>query len=149
MLSESLAWKLVFDSLWKSFERRFDGILQSLSRHRDLVDREAISFDIIQAKSWRRQMQGDLQEREKERTAAQFRDAVTWLAVYDEDRGREEELDRRLHKLRTPGTCEWVLRHPKIIRWASDTVEQPVLWLYGKPGSGTFLETSRILKSTI
>lgn len=53
MIDSLIAWKLVFDSLWKSFQPRFHGILENMRKHRDLVDREAAAIDIVEAKKWR------------------------------------------------------------------------------------------------
>ena len=44
---------MVFDSLWKNFDARFQTILASMRRHRDLIDQEASAIDITEAKKWR------------------------------------------------------------------------------------------------
>ena len=46
---------MVFDSLWKTFNSRFQAILESMRKHRDLIDREANAISIADAKVWRNQ----------------------------------------------------------------------------------------------
>ena len=48
-----VAWTMVFDSLWKTFNPRFQGILESLRRHRNLIDQEANTINVSEARSWR------------------------------------------------------------------------------------------------
>ncbi|KAL9116701.1 MAG: hypothetical protein Q9187_006774, partial [Circinaria calcarea] len=127
------AWHIVFDSLWKDFGTRFNGILDSLARHRDLVDKEALSIEIAEARSWRIQAQQNLEHREKERQLSQLQNSIAWLAV--EDRILEDDL-HRLSQRRQPGTCDWVLGSSKLIAWVADDYEEPILWLRGIPGAG-------------
>ena len=49
------AWHIFFDSMWKDFGARFASILQSLAKHRDLVDKEATSIELLEARTWRTQ----------------------------------------------------------------------------------------------
>lgn len=123
----------MFNSLWKDFDARFNSILESLARHTELVDKEALSISIVEARSWRRQADLDLQKRELDRQAVQFKDAVAWLAV--ESRTQEDDLDR-LSRRRGPGTCDWILQVPRFTSWLSNANDEPVLWLKGIPGAG-------------
>ena len=43
--------------MWKDFGARFASILQSLAKHRDLVDREAASIELLEARAWRIQFE--------------------------------------------------------------------------------------------
>ncbi|KAL9612221.1 MAG: hypothetical protein Q9167_003170 [Letrouitia subvulpina] len=47
------AWKILFDSLWRTFDSRFRVILESMAKHRDLIDQEASTTDIVQARAFR------------------------------------------------------------------------------------------------
>jgi len=44
------AWHMFFDSTWKAFQNRFQGILVNLRRHTDLLDKEAASIHFLDAK---------------------------------------------------------------------------------------------------
>ncbi|KAH8650674.1 hypothetical protein BGZ60DRAFT_462571, partial [Tricladium varicosporioides] len=126
------AWKVFFDSTWQSFGTRFDGILESLSRHRDLVDREAISINIAEERKWRRQSQEDIERREAERIACQLTRSISWLAT---DRHIDEDVLERYSGRCQPGTCVWILKSALMTLWLGHCKETPVLWLKGIPGS--------------
>lgn len=138
-----IAWHIVFDSLWKDFGTRFNGILDSLARHRDLVDKEAMSIEILDARSLRIQEQHRLEQREKDRRVSQLQDSIAWLAV--EDRILEDDL-YRLSQRRQPGTCDWVLGISKLISWVADDDEEPILWLKGIPGAGRHPSETSVLR---
>ncbi len=129
------SWHIFFTSLWKDFASRFNGILERLARHRDLVDREASSLDIAEARTWRIQAQEDIEKREKLRFGCQLQDTITWLAV--EDRLQEDELYRLAQRCQE-GTCKWVLINPRLITWLGENDDEPVLWLQGIPGAGMY-----------
>jgi hypothetical protein len=124
-----------FDSLWKDFGVRFLGVLENLARHRDLVDREASSIAIIEAKKWRALQKDDIDRREIERRDQRLQDCISWLAIHD--RSQEDDLDR-LSQRRQSGTCEWVLSSAHLRTWVENQNEEPVLWLKGIPGAGRF-----------
>ncbi|AEO64672.1 uncharacterized protein THITE_74764 [Thermothielavioides terrestris NRRL 8126] len=45
---------------------------------------------------------------------------------------------------RTPGTCQWLLRHPRFYEWA-DASSSVILWLQGSPGAGKTFLTSAVI----
>ncbi|GAB1314764.1 hypothetical protein MFIFM68171_04974 [Madurella fahalii] len=47
------SWKFFFMTSWAYFDVRFDSILTSMARHRDSIDQEAVTIDILEAKKWR------------------------------------------------------------------------------------------------
>jgi hypothetical protein len=131
-------------SLWKDFESRFAGIIDSLKKQRDFVDREAASIDILEAKDSRRRLQEDIQQRqrhsaelldqnEKVARITQFQHAVTWLAV--DDKAQQTDYER-IQNRRHDETCKWIMTQPQIVAWLRDDSKYPVLWLNGKPGAG-------------
>ena len=141
-LTEAIAaWKIVFESLWRTFKSRFETILESLRRHRDLIDREAAAIDITQAKEWRAQQMRDirqwraeraeyLEKSEKDRLTTQVREAVAWLGARDE---QDNELNR------VSDACDskhWALEDPKVLLWLDQSRYHSTLWLNGKPGAG-------------
>lgn len=124
----------MFGSLWKDFESRFTGILESLARHRELLDKEAISIDIAEARSWRIRVEEDIGRRENQRQEQQLHYATGWLCV--DDLLQEEELDR-LSDRRQDGTCEWVMRGSQLTAWMDGSNSETVIWINGIPGAGT------------
>jgi hypothetical protein len=119
--------------LWKDFESRFTGILESLARHRELVDKEAISIDIAEARSWRIRAEEDIERREKQRKEQQLHYVIGWLAV--DDLLQEEEFDR-LSERRQDGTCAWVVSSSQLKAWNEDGNSEPIIWINGIPGAG-------------
>jgi hypothetical protein len=99
------------------------------------VDREANGFNILESKAFRRHLYEDIERREAEVRDFQFRDTLTWLDLRGQDREQEELFERR-SKARSDGTCEWILRNPKISMWLDEHDRHLFAWLRGKPGSG-------------
>jgi hypothetical protein len=128
-------WKRLFDASWKNFDAQFNGILQNLARNRDLVDREAASFEILEAKESRRKLMEDIERREKEVRDWHLREVFAWLDLDGRDREQDDLLDRYVNT-REEGTCEWVLEHPTVQTWLDEEDPRLFLWLKGKPGSG-------------
>jgi hypothetical protein len=128
-------WKHLFDASWRSFGARFNVILQKLARGRDLLDREANSLDMVEARAFRQNVLEDIERREKDRQVWQMRDTLAWLDLKGQDREQEELFESR-SKARKSGTCEWILQNSKVRSWLDVEDQRPLLWLRGKPGSG-------------
>ncbi|KFY96266.1 hypothetical protein V498_02776, partial [Pseudogymnoascus sp. VKM F-4517 (FW-2822)] len=138
------AWHLMFLSSWKDFKARFDGILHTLEKHRDFVDREASSIDMVEDRATRLQILEGITESQRQTTAllesneeinrlAQFHSSISWLGV--DDKKQEAERSRRLGRKHS-GTCEWVGQVPEMKAWLEDNNLAPVIWMKGKPGAG-------------
>ena len=139
------AWNLLFHSLWSDFGLHFQGILGSLKRHCDLIDHEAVSFDIVESSNWRAKAQEDLDLREKERVSAQLQETLAWLSV--EDRLQDDDFDS-LCQRRVPGTCDWIFRNRKFRMWANDNTKSALLWVWGIPGSGMYSSSWSFISDT-
>ena len=148
-LTYHLAWKIVFESLWKTFDSRFEFILENLRKHRDLIDLEANAIDIVEAKAWRsKQLEEDRRRRveraedldrmERERLARQVREAVAWLGANEE----QEDTLAKLLRAHDSVNSHWSLTTPKILSWIEQGRENLFLWLNGKPGAGECQSTS-------
>lgn len=99
------------------------------------MDREANSFDILESKAFRHRIYEDIERRETEIRDWQLRDTLTWLDLRGQDREQEELFELR-SQARSDGTCEWILRNPKISMWLDEHDPHLFVWLRGKPGSG-------------
>ncbi|KAI3317050.1 hypothetical protein HD806DRAFT_516144 [Xylariaceae sp. AK1471] len=128
-------WKRLFDASWKDFRAQFDGILTNMARNRDLVDREAASFEILEAKVSRQELISRLEKRDKESRDWHLREVFVWLDLAGRDR-EQEDLLSKFQTNRHEDTCQWVVEHPKIHTWLDEEDPRTVLWLRGKPGSG-------------
>ncbi|KAH8587407.1 hypothetical protein B0O99DRAFT_733524 [Bisporella sp. PMI_857] len=133
------AWHLFFDSLWKSFEARFQGILKNLAHHKEMLMKEIVINDIIAARAWRAQALEESIIREKRSLDSCLHDSIAWLKVVDEQ--QDDELERLSIK-RQQGTCEWVLKNPIFKKWNDDPHADSILWVKGNPGTETSFTTA-------
>lgn len=136
---------MVFDSLWKTFDSRFQAILQSLRKHRDLIDQEATTINTVEAKLWRGQQleqirqwraerAKDLDKAEHERLSAQIREAVVWFGAAQE----QDDILTRLTRACDTTDGHWMLREPMILAWLERSRDNQFLWLHAKPGAGEY-----------
>ncbi|KAF7855285.1 uncharacterized protein EAF02_011544 [Botrytis sinoallii] len=151
------AWHVIFLSFWKDFGSRFDSIINSLKKHRDFIDIEAVSFDIVESRESRVKMQDDIQlrqkrelemveENEKIAKANRLQHAIAWFTL--DGKNQETEHDR-ISKKRHDKTCEWMAGEQQFKSWMENNTEDPCLWLHGKPGSGKSVICSYIIQRLI
>ena len=134
----------MFDSLWKTFNLRFQGILENLKKHRDLIDAEANAINIAEAKAWRRTQLNyirqwridrayEIDKTEQERLASQTKEAVAWIGASE----GQEDILAKLSKACDSSHGHWILKEPIAVSWlGQDARDEPVIWLNGKPGAG-------------
>ena len=144
MLRVEPAWKIVFDSLWKTFNLRFQGILENLRKHRDLIDAEANAINIAEAKilrntqmdhfrRWRADQAYEIEKIERERLASQIRETVAWLGANE----GQEDMFAKFSKACDASDSHWFLKDSSIISWLGrHGRDDSVIWLNGKPGAG-------------
>ncbi|KIW69456.1 hypothetical protein PV04_05333 [Phialophora macrospora] len=138
------AWILLFETGWKSFELRFEAILNSLAYHRDLVDREASSFDMIEAIRSRQKIDEEISKAEADRERTHLQAVLTWLCV--DDLPQENNL-WRLKGKRSDGTCAWIFKTSQYQHWVKNVLKSPWLWLTGIPGSGKSVFSAHIIET--
>ena len=130
---------------------RFEFILESLRKHRDLIDQEANAIDIVEAKAWRSKQLEEVQRRrmeraedldrmEGERLSRQIREAVAWLGANEE----QEDTLAKLLRVHDGKDSHWSLMTPTIVSWIEQGRENSYIWLNGKPGAGECQSTSTI-----
>lgn len=111
-----------------------------------MIDQEANAKSIAEAKAWRTQQleqirqwreerADDLDRVERERLAAQVRDAVAWLGVSEEEEV-QEDICAKLARTYYGADGHWALRHRTIVSWLDRGQSHSVVWLNGKPGAG-------------
>jgi hypothetical protein len=131
-----LEWKTVFKSMWKSFDTEFRGILQSLERHKDLVEQqthiahyqEHQATTVIFHENWAQQIKV---EKEKRLVAVQ-----NWLVVGPQ--AKDDHAEHQRIRDEYPTTAAWIFKHDYVKDWVeADLPESPLLWMHGIPGAGT------------
>lgn len=131
------SWHIFFDSLWKGFQFRFNGILRKLDQHQKLLREQVNVIDLVEAKEWRTKYENEIKRQEKFVRDGWFHDSISWLKVTGI---REDELTA-IGEKRHEGTCEWVFRNPLFQTWKDDAHGEPVLWVKGIPGAGTAIRS--------
>lgn len=134
---------------WGRFERRFDGLIDDLRSHGDLVDRTANTVNVSESQKmrgeWRKMreevstLRRETLERaakdEDERTSNQYIAIVGWLKMDDSEQAKLfESVTTEPQKY--AGTCDWILRQDKIVAWMRCSQESAFLVLHGNPGTG-------------
>ena len=137
-----LGWRLLFSTSWGRFERRFNNIFEDLARHEQLLDKEAIAYDIAAAaemrreiRSWKEESIEQVAREEKRQAAKEFRSLVSWLKVDETEQIRIYETISD-EGTKFPGTCSWLTRNEKIKCWLQKRPDPSLLWLHGNPGCG-------------
>ncbi|OQV09949.1 WD domain-containing protein [Cladophialophora immunda] len=138
------AWILLFETGWKSFELRFESILKDLAYHRDLVDREACSFDLVEAERSRQKIDEEISKAEDDRESSHLQAVLSWLCV---DELSQNDILWRLKEKRSDGTCDWIFKNSQYQHWVKNDSKTPWLWLTGIPGSGESVFAAHIIET--
>ncbi|KAK1459054.1 NACHT domain-containing protein [Colletotrichum melonis] len=140
-LVQKPGWAMLFSTCWGRFQHRYDSLLGSIAKTSELIDREAASYEIVQAREWRQKRLEEAQDREKKEEIHQREAVNKWLQVSD----RNGEKLERLHSRCLDGTSQWVTSSPQVRSWLQKGRGKPVLWLHGKPGSGKSILCSQLI----
>lgn len=137
----------MFESLWKNFDSRFKSILESLRKAQQLVDQEAHTRDIVEARAFRttqmealRQWETErlkkVEDAERKQRRESLREAVSWVGSSHE---QDEEFQEHLYRL-TDRTCStWITSIALLKEWFEEGgCRHPSIWLNGKPGAGSY-----------
>jgi hypothetical protein len=106
--------------MWKSYDTEFQGILQSLERHKDLVERRA---SVDQYRRYREDMQVLKAKIDDQVTAEKLNKLVLireWLAVGSQpadDHAGYQEIRKSYSS-----TARWILERDAIKQWSQDVV---------------------------
>ena len=131
----STGWRKLFDASWRNFGARFRAIKENLAQNRDLVDREAMSLEIVEARESRETLFRDIERRENEDRDAHLEKVFSWLDLNGLDREQDDLIDK-FTSARQENTCVWLLENLKVREWLDEEDDLAVVWLKGKPGSG-------------
>ncbi|KAF4980975.1 hypothetical protein FZEAL_3132 [Fusarium zealandicum] len=133
-------WKMVFKSTWKTFETKFDPILQSLARRRELLESEKGSASLYEIQRLRADIRAMCDEQKKdanirddERHRMNIREIKVKLQSPDYQLNQEvsaEHTDRS-------NSGKWIFADSQFQSWySSDVLGSKVLYINGIPGAG-------------
>ena len=138
------AWHVWFTVSWGLFERRFGKIVEKLSLHYDLLEKEAAAAHFLEMRKFKYKCQVEEDAFETKTRNKMARDVLGWLSA-GEDR-QEERLDR-ISDVCQSEACDWVLEDPQVRLWIQDDCGDAVLWITGIPGAGKSYLCSMIIRN--
>ncbi|KAK8139401.1 hypothetical protein PG984_002781 [Apiospora sp. TS-2023a] len=155
----SNSWKLLFQTSWHNFQRRFDSIISDLKRHEALVDKLAQAIHISEGQEmredndkmlkeirrWREESSEKLKRSEEEQGAKQFNSIVAWLKVDESDQVAIFDLLLEESTRYNVDTCGWVLKNPKMQSALQHRPNVPLLWVQGAAGTGKSVLSASIV----
>ncbi|CAN9394852.1 unnamed protein product [Alternaria alternata] len=137
-------WVRFFKSMWKNFHTKFDGILSSLRRHKDIVECRA---NLAQYRMYQDDVaafKAKLEENVVREETKNLMVVKEWLSV-----GELPQLDHASYcKVRADyaTTTKWISQHKTVKHWIhADIPKSPVVWMYGIPGAGKTILSSAII----
>ncbi|QDS76076.1 hypothetical protein FKW77_005980 [Venturia effusa] len=169
-------WPRVFRALWRDFKTRFEQILRSLGRHKELIRQQAeiMSMQLQKADSQRlsasinMQMETGDKLRELLRVYLEDRERTLNEAKHQATLEREKKHTDLIEWFSTPpgsfsdqdGFSEvrqqsgvdgsWVLKDEKVRNWIeTDPPTCSLLWMNGKPGAGKTVLASVIVEQCL
>ncbi|KIX07723.1 uncharacterized protein Z518_02377 [Rhinocladiella mackenziei CBS 650.93] len=152
------AWKKIFHAFWKDFKTRFDGILKSLSYHKNIIESQAqlLHFQrydqdrmqllacLKQYEDLREDLWKRIDEQESAELQKKYADAIAWLAASSPTYEHERALEKRE---RYPDSGKWIFEKPQMVDWKDgNTPSSPLFWLNGMPGAGKTVLASSIIE---
>lgn len=128
-------WRQLYHATWKTFKTRFSGLLENMSQHRLLIERQAQLSEIEEARNARERNETSFN------TIIENQDHLRRQAVYNWFRAPSVESDQdHFSGIRTeyPQTGRWLLTLENFKLWFDPQFPSipPLLWLNGKPGAG-------------
>jgi len=133
---------MLFSTSWGRFQRRFNNVIDDLSRHGEQIDKAANAYNIAEARqtrqhleSWRQAQLETVTAEEQEQLANHLSAVSTWIMADEDDQHAILEKIKEDGDKHT-GTCSWVLKHRVFKPWLDSHADTAFLWLTGIPGSG-------------
>jgi hypothetical protein len=121
--------------MWKNFKTRFDGILSSLQRHKQILDQCANLEQYHTYRANMEQIKSKLEQTIADEDNNKLKAVNAWLAP-----GQQQIADHeQVCTAREPGTgtTEWILKRDYIKDWLNASIVSTSLgWITGIPGAG-------------
>jgi hypothetical protein len=124
--------------MWKDFNTKFEGILKSLRRHKELVESRA---SLTQYHIYRDDMtdiKAKVEELVDEERKKKNTSVNEWLN--EGPRQKSDHDTYRSDRGKYSGTGDWIAENEAIKHWLdADVPSTPLLWMTGIPGAGEFI----------
>ncbi|KAF3137268.1 hypothetical protein TWF703_005191 [Orbilia oligospora] len=156
-------WRRFLDYAWPTFKTRFEPIIDSLKRHRDLLSDEKLTVILeelqdshavvdkipamlqgINEKLNKLQQSGIIKKHELQERILKQRETVRTKL---RSRNYQEDHRTALKKRSISSSGNWVFDSPKFETWLnSNSVSDSILYINGIPGSGKTILVSTIIE---
>ncbi|KAH7012300.1 uncharacterized protein B0I36DRAFT_256992 [Microdochium trichocladiopsis] len=145
-------WKLIFLTSWGRFQRKFNGILEDMTRHEALIDKEANARNIADARqmredlrSWREENLLTQRAADEELSSRQLAFVTSWLKVDESDQLAIFDA-LSVEGEAYPGTCDWLPNDESVRLFLKRHPSTALLWLQGIPGAGKSILSNRLIR---
>lgn len=112
---KSLEWKRIFHSIWKNFDTEFTGILNSLRRHKDLVERRASLSQFHRYQIDMLEIKTKLDEVLTAERKKKLLSVKEWLAVSSQTETDQVRFNGIRREYST--TSKWILDREHVKHW--------------------------------
>ncbi|KAE9374277.1 hypothetical protein N431DRAFT_371745 [Stipitochalara longipes BDJ] len=151
-------WRHLFRSVWKDFDTRFQGLLENLRLHRQLIAEQAeilhmeesqrsnqAIIDHIQSYAkHRKEKMEKLKRKEENERDQKYRKILTWFSAAGST-GQDHD-DFRAIRQESAGDGQWILQNEDVNNWREmDPPTSSILWINGIPGAGKTILASVIV----
>ncbi|KAL9608549.1 MAG: hypothetical protein Q9167_006625 [Letrouitia subvulpina] len=136
-------WKKLFDSSWKTFDTHFRRILDSLDRHKDLIESEKGTLAVLEAQKAREITEAYSKEMAEREAREKIKVLIERLNPTDYKRDQFDASEQR----RQRRSGEWLYKNSYFCRWYDlDAVCNPLLYIHGVPGAGKTVLSSIVIE---
>ena len=126
-------WQKLFESAWKTFDTQFRTILDSLDRHKALIESEKGTLAIGEARK-AREIAEDHSTRAVER---ERKDRLRLLVERLKPADYARDQHAALKEWRRSQSGQWLWQHQDFQLWSDLNAKcNPLLYLHGIPGAG-------------
>lgn len=133
-------WTTFLKSMWKDFGTKFNGILKSLSRHKDLVECRATlsQYQLYRTDTaiFKAKLDAMIDQEQQKKLST----VKEWLAVGAQPQKDQNSFSQVRSEYNT--TARWILKQEAIVpSLEPDVPNTPTLWMHGIPGAGKLFAT--------
>lgn len=108
-------------------------IRREIAQLAGLLGQNGTSAQLAKAREDREEWREELEKVEKETADKEMKNVVFWLSANELD--QQDSLDNLVDQCH-PQSCDWIYENGKIKMWMRRSVDNGIVWLKGKPGSG-------------
>ncbi|KAK2792536.1 hypothetical protein FQN51_001654 [Onygenales sp. PD_10] len=138
-------WKKLFHCSWKTFNTQFKRILDSLLRHKELLDSEKGTVTILEIQRLHEDANLRFDKMSKEEARKRLETAMNKINAPNSQADQYAALEQR-------GKSEsgkWILGNSNFKAWSAASVSMPLLYINAIPGAGKTILASFVIKTLL